>query len=80
MSIPDIETLIHELIPSWSEKRNVSDIRCRMEIATLIEDYFGKEDARLVLAIALYFKFPSKYYWLCPLLKERLQLEEQEHG
>ena len=56
----DIEDVIVHLIQVG--RKSVK--KGRMELIDLIEDYFGKDDALLVLMIALYFKNPGKFGWL----------------
>jgi len=57
MGMLDLETLARELgIEGKAERNNL-----KRELIKQIIDYFGKEDARLVLSIALYFKYPATY-------------------
>lgn len=62
------ETLIKEL--SGRSARRTVDID---KLIRLIFDYFGEEDGRLVLEIALFFKYPSCYQWLGKAAIEKLE-------
>ena len=68
--LPDMDTLFADLVPAYNITKDVIN---REELISLIEDYFGEEDARLVLAIALYFKRPVRYGWLYQEIKKKLE-------
>ncbi len=49
----------------------------RIRLLHLIEEYFGEEDARLVLEIAAYFKYPNKYRELYEEIVKKLKEAER---
>ncbi len=50
-----------------------SRFRDKKRLIELIYKYFGEEDGRLVLEIALFFKQPGCYQWLAPKLIKKLE-------
>jgi len=75
MSLPDIETLIVELtLASSSDSKEKEK---RHKLIREIEEYFGEEDAQIVLAIALYFRRPSQHFYLYKDLMEVLSDEDE---
>ena len=52
--LPDLETLT-VMLGGDEEKK---------ELIEELQDYFGDYDARTVLAVALYLKYPQKYWYL----------------
>jgi len=73
MSLPDIEDLIVELTSTSTSNRKEKEKR--RKLVREIEEYFGEHDARIVLAIALYFRRPSKHFYLYKDLMEVLSGE-----
>ena len=64
------ETLIKELSGHMAKKSVNID-----KLIKLIFDYFGEEDGRLVLEIALFFKQPGCYQWLGHAVAKKLEEE-----
>ena len=66
MGLKDIEE-IENIIP-MDEKRQ--------ELVEALIDYFGEEDTKLILNIALYFRQPHKYFYLRKAILQVLQAED----
>ncbi len=62
------ETLVKELSGYMAEKSVDID-----RLIELIFDYFGEEDGKLVLEIALFFKQPGCYQWLGNVVIKKLE-------
>jgi len=60
--LPDLETLTVMLGGDEEKKELIEELR----------DYFGDYDARTVLAVALYFKYPQKYGYLKDEIHSRM--------
>jgi len=67
--LPDTKALALELVRTNTKKEKDK----RTELIALIEDYFGKEDAQLIVALIVYFKRPGRFGWLYKEVKKRLE-------
>ena len=74
MSLPNKDFILIEfLLAPDRHSRVIRERKRREKLIDLIEDYFGEEDGHLVLAIALYFRWPFKYGWLYNEIVKKLE-------
>ncbi|WP_457601082.1 hypothetical protein [Hydrogenivirga sp.] len=72
---PDLDYLEESLMPVKASGVVRKRRERLMDIFPLLEEYFGESDARIILALALAVKYPTRWGWLLQEIKKYLEEE-----